>query len=65
MTMTRPASLLALLALLLGALTARATVLRPDGQTLALGKGLALAASPSGRPTLASARADEGRLSRA
>jgi len=61
MTMTRPASLLALLALLLATLTARATVLRPAGQTLALGHGVALAA-PSARPTLAGARADYGRL---
>ncbi len=55
MTMTRPASLLALLALLLATLTARATVLRPAGQTLALGHGVALAA-PSARPTLAGSR---------
>ncbi|MDQ2744539.1 MAG: hypothetical protein M3Z66_19910 [Chloroflexota bacterium] len=48
MTMPRPASLLALL---LASLIARATVLRSDGQTLALGNGVALAA-----------RADYGRL---
>ncbi len=62
MTMTRPASVLALLALLLATLTARATALRPGGQTLALGNGVALAAPPSVRPTLAGARADYGRL---
>ena len=62
MTMTRPASVLALLALLLATLTARATVLRPGAQTLALGNGVALAAPPSARPTLAGARADYGRL---
>jgi hypothetical protein len=61
MTMTRPASLLALLALPVGALATRATVLRPDGQTLALGNRMALAAHPSARPTLASARAEYGR----
>ncbi len=61
MTMTRLASLLALGALLLATLTARATVLRPDGQTLALGHRMALAAHPSPRPTLAGARAEYGR----
>jgi len=65
MTMTRPASLLALLALPVGALTARATVLLAREQTRALGTGTALRAPPSARSILAGTRADYGQLSQA
>ncbi len=65
MTMTRLASLLAFGALLLATLTARATELRPDGQTLALGNRMALAAHPSARPTLAGVHAGYDRHPRA
>jgi len=63
--MTRPASLIALVTVLLGALTARATAIRPGGRTLALGKTLALRAHHTARPTLAGVHADYGRHPRA